>query len=207
MPINRRDFFAMLGGKMPTRSQGRADDFTPRSPELHILSRLTWGVTPKDIEAIGQMGITGYIEWQLNPENIPDPVVDDFLSKRQILSMPTTQLRAIADDQYGFVYATMLWARLFRATYSERQLYELMVEFWTDHFNVPLQDYLTEKTIDDREVIRKHALGNFRDLLFASAQSPAMLMYLDNDVSDKEHPNENYARELMELHTLGVNGG
>lgn len=207
MPINRRDFFAMLGGRMPTRSQGRADDFMPRSPELHVLSRLTWGVTPKDVEAIQQMGIEGYIEWQLNPEAISDPRIDDFISKRQILNMPTTQLRAIADEQYGFVYSTVLWARLFRATYSERQLYELMVEFWTDHFNIPLQDYLTEKTIDDREVIRKHALGNFRDLLFASAQSAAMLMYLDNDVSDKEHPNENYARELMELHTLGVNGG
>jgi hypothetical protein len=207
MPINRRDFFAMLGGKMPTQSQGRADDFSPRSPELHVLSRLTWGITPEDVERITQMGIREYIEWQLNYEAIPDPKIDDFMSKRQILSMPATQLSQVANMQYGFVYTTMLWARLYRATYSERQLYEMMVEFWTDHFNIPLSDYLTEKIIDDREVIRKHALGNFRDLLFASAKSPAMLMYLDNDVSDKEHPNENYARELMELHTLGVNGG
>ena len=209
MPINRRDFFAMLGGIKPTTTpnQAVADDFSPRSPELHILSRLTWGVTPKDVANIQQMGIEGYIEWQLNPDSIPDPLVDDFMSKRQVLSMSTTQLRQIANEQYGFVIGNMLWARLYRATYSERQLHELMVEFWTDHFNIPLQDYLTEKIIDDREVIRKHALGNFRQLLFASAQSPAMLMYLDNDVSDKEHPNENYARELMELHTLGVNGG
>lgn len=192
---------------MPTHHQGRADDFIPRSPELHVLSRITWGVTPRDVERIRQMGIREYIEWQLNPEAIPDPVVDDFMLKRQILSMSAAQLRPIAEQQYGFVYTTLLWARLFRAAYSERQLYEMMVEFWTDHFNIPLEDYLTEKTIDDREVIRKHAMGNFRDLLFASAQSPAMLMYLDNDVSDKEHPNENYARELMELHTLGVNGG
>jgi uncharacterized protein (DUF1800 family) len=208
MPVSRRDFFAMLGGVAPvTPNQAGGDDFSPRSPELHVLSRLTWGVTPHDIANIQQMGIQDYIEWQLNPEAIPDPRVDEFMSRRQILSMSATELRRVADEQYGFVLTNMLWGRLFRATHSERQLYERMVEFWTDHFNIPLQDFLTEKTIDDREVIRKHALGNFRDLLFASAQSPAMLMYLDNDVSDKEHPNENYARELMELHTLGVSGG
>ncbi len=208
MPINRRDFFAMLGGVTPVApNQAGGDDFSPRSPELHVLSRLTWGVTPADIANIQQMGMEGYIEWQLNPEAIPDPRVDEFMSRRQVLSMSATELRRIADEQYGFVLTNVLWARLFRATHSERQLYERIVEFWTDHFNIPLQDFLTEKTIDDREVIRKHALGNFRDLLFASAQSPAMLMYLDNDVSDKEHPNENYARELMELHTLGVSGG
>ncbi|HRF97759.1 MAG TPA: DUF1800 family protein [Aggregatilineales bacterium] len=194
MPVNRRDFFAMLGGVAPAKpNQAVADDFSPRSPELHVLSRLTWGVTPQDVTNIQQMGIEGYIEWQLAPETIPDPRIDDFMSKRQVLSMNALELSQIANSQYGFVFSNMLWARLFRATYSERQLHELMVEFWTDHFNIPLQDYLTEKIIDDREVIRKHALGNFRQLLFASAQSPAMLMYLDNDVSDKEHPNENYA--------------
>jgi uncharacterized protein (DUF1800 family) len=61
--------------------------------------------------------------------------------------------------------------------------------------------------VDDREVIRKHALGSFHDLVWASAHSPAMLTYLDNQANEKSHPNENYARELMELHTLGVNGG
>jgi uncharacterized protein (DUF1800 family) len=61
--------------------------------------------------------------------------------------------------------------------------------------------------VDDREVIRKHALGSFRDLVFASAHSPAMLVYLDNQANEKSHPNENYARELMELHTLGVDSG
>ena len=63
------------------------------------------------------------------------------------------------------------------------------------------------KIVDDRDVIRPYALGNFRDLLGASAQSPAMLLYLDNISNEKSHPNENYARELLELHTLGVDGG
>jgi len=84
-----------------------------------------------------------------------------------------------------------------------------MVEFWSDHFNIHLVNGLgpTLKPIDDRQVIREHALGNFRDLLHASAKSPAMLFYLDNFFNQAVAPNENYARELMELHTLGVDGG
>src|SRR6185295_10677947 len=63
------------------------------------------------------------------------------------------------------------------------------------------------KTVDDRQVTRKNALGSFRDLIWASAHSPAMMVYLDNQANHKGAPNENYARELMELHTLGVDGG
>jgi uncharacterized protein (DUF1800 family) len=100
-------------------------------------------------------------------------------------------------------------ATLVRQVYSPRQLYEIMVEFWSDHFNISVDkgDCWYLKTVDDREVIRKHALGNFHDLLSASAHSPAMLVYLDNQANDKSHPNENYAREVMELHTLSVQGG
>ncbi|MCA1554878.1 MAG: DUF1800 domain-containing protein, partial [Chloroflexi bacterium] len=100
-------------------------------------------------------------------------------------------------------------ATLLRAVYSERQLFELMVDFWSNHFNIYIGKESDKwmKTVDDREVIRKHALGKFKDMLTASAKSPAMLEYLDNRVSVKGKPNENYAREIMELHTLGVDGG
>jgi uncharacterized protein (DUF1800 family) len=101
---------------------------------------------------------------------------------------------------------------LFRAIHSERQLYELMVGFWSDHFNIDMTvgpiPFL--KGTDEREVIRPHALGRFADLLAASAASPAMLYYLDNAASRADGdniPNENYARELLELHTVGVDGG
>ena len=89
-----------------------------------------------------------------------------------------------------------------------------MVEFWNDHFNVSqlkAEDSWL-KTVDDR-LVRQHALGKFRDLLSASAHRPAMLFYLDNDKNRKRDPatgagpNENYARELLELHTLGIGGG
>ncbi|HEU4767948.1 MAG TPA: DUF1800 domain-containing protein, partial [Pyrinomonadaceae bacterium] len=122
------------------------------------------------------------------------------------------------------IMAELQASRILRAVYSERQLHEVMVDFWTNHFNV-----FAGKGADrwllpayDRDTIRPHAMGKFGALLQATAQSPAMLFYLDNfqSVSPNMRPrplanpqqqrrgiNENYARELMELHTLGVDGG
>ena len=114
------------------------------------------------------------------------------------------------------VIADIEEAKLLRALYSERQLQEVLVDFWFNHFNVfagkgATRNYLTEY---EREAIRPYVLGNFRDMLEATAKSPAMLFYLDNwqNVSaegtrTQRGINENYARELMELHTLGVDGG
>ena len=97
-------------------------------------------------------------------------------------------------------------AYLLRAIYSPAQLYEIMVDFWSNHFNIDQNknECAWLKTVDDRDVIRPHALGNFYDLLSASAHSPAMLIYLDNQQNYTGNPNENYARELFELHTLGA---
>jgi uncharacterized protein (DUF1800 family) len=127
------------------------------------------------------------------------------------------------------VVAELQQAKVLRAVYSERQLEEVMTDFWFNHFNVFIfkdQDqYLV--TTYERDVIRPYALGKFHDLLLATAKSPAMLFYLDNWVSigpnsqagggkpgQPPNPNaplrglnENYGRELMELHTLGVDGG
>jgi uncharacterized protein (DUF1800 family) len=128
-------------------------------------------------------------------------------------------VRAFANPA-GVVASELQQAKVVRAIYSERQLLEVMTDFWFNHFNVYQfkdQDiYYT--TAFDRDVIRPHAFGKFYDLLVATAQSPAMLMYLDNWLSIGPHSeaagkngqsglNENYARELMELHTLGVDGG
>ncbi len=114
--------------------------------------------------------------------------------------------------------------KLARAVSSKRQLQEVLVDFWGNHFNVDVKkaQVRTLKIRDDRDVIRAHVFGTFRELLGASAHSPAMLVYLDNARSTREFPvratkraqgqkrgglNENYGRELMELHTLGVDGG
>ncbi len=136
------------------------------------------------------------------------------------------------DKGYGRprdVYLELATDRLLRATYSERQLQEVMVDFWSNHFNVYAKKNVSQWYLPayDRDTIRPHALGKFRDLLLATARSPAMLYYLDNyqsvspeaNLAGRLHANakrasklpdginENYARELMELHTLGVDGG
>jgi uncharacterized protein (DUF1800 family) len=120
------------------------------------------------------------------------------------------------------VVAELTAQKILRAVYSDRQLEEVLTDFWFNHFNVfagkgQTRIYLTEY---ERDAIRPHVLGHFRELLEATAKSPAMLFYLDNarsadpsfaKVAAKENLptgiNENYARELMELHTLGVDGG
>jgi uncharacterized protein (DUF1800 family) len=86
-------------------------------------------------------------------------------------------------------------------------LFERLVEFWSDHFNISMQKVGYLKVVDDSQVIRQYAMSTFPQLLKASAHSPAMLDYLDQQMSTKAAPNQNYAREIMELHTLGVNGG
>ena len=100
-------------------------------------------------------------------------------------------------------------ATLARAAWSERQLFEVMVDFWSNHLNVtnPSSDVWYCRHDWDRTVIRAHALGRFEDMLVASTQHPAMLLYLNNAESNKDLPNENYGRELLELHTVSVDAG
>ncbi len=96
-----------------------------------------------------------------------------------------------------------------RATWSKRQLFEVMVDFWSNHLNVanPSDNVWWSRHDYDRNVIRRHALGKFSDMLAASATHPAMMTYLNNAESTKDNPNENYGRELLELHTVGVDAG
>jgi uncharacterized protein (DUF1800 family) len=198
------------------------------------------------------MGVDKWIEHQLAPETIEDPVVSTALAAmptwtRPIAEIPNTltlftpapvkppppplatvrttleQVRAEPArnvDSLAKAFLVTVQSRatildqfnagkIIRAEHSERQLYELMVDFWENHFSVytgkmPSQTALIAY---ERESIRPFALGKFRDLLGAVAHSPAMMNYLDNYLSTKRGLNENYARELMELHTLGVDGG
>ena len=147
---------------------------------------------------------------------------------RLLADLPPDQREAFLamNGPVNVVIGELQQAKLLRALYSERQLQEVMTDFWFNHFNIYLNkdadQYLV--TAYERDVIRAHALGKFKDLLVATAQSPAMLFYLDNWLSmgpkspaavaaNKGKPgqaaglNENYGRELMELHTLSVNGG
>jgi len=182
----------------------------------HVLNRCTFGARPGDRESLLRLGATAdaavnaWIEAQLHPERTGDEAPAQALRRFAHLMEPAGELyeykpRVLLRD---FVCATVL-----RAVLSRRQLEEVMVELWTDHFNIDISkgDCAWLKVADDHEVIRRHALGRFRDLLRASATSPAMLWYLDGRVNRYaragDRPNENYARELLELHTVGVHGG
>jgi uncharacterized protein (DUF1800 family) len=178
------------------------------------LNRLTFGPRVEERARFLEIGLQAWIEEQLAHESLDDLGCEIRLSPFKTLKLAANELEAISNglfDNYDRDTAPgeLRQATLIRQIYSRRQLYEVMVEFWSDHFNIFVEKgtcfYL--KTVDDREVIRKHALGSFRDLVWASAHSPAMLIYLDNQANEKGAPNENYARELMELHTLGVDGG
>ena len=138
---------------------------------------------------------------------IDDQANDLLVRNLTVYNMDVSQL---VEQEQKDASVELIGSTILRALYSKRQLYEAMVEFWSDHFNIYLRknQYMPMlKVVDDRDAIRPHALGKFRDLLWASAKSPAMLVYLDNIQNELSHPNENYARELLELHTLGVHGG
>lgn len=191
-----------------------ADFRPPASNEIdsvsHILNRVTFGPRRGDYQRVKSMGVEAYIEEQLDHESIGDRSCNWKVAKLESLYEPAGELYEFNERR---LLADLTRNKLLRAVYSRRQLYEVMVDFWTDHFNIVSEkgDCKWLKTADDRDVIRAFALGNFRDLVRASALSPAMLIYLDghaNKVVDPgDKPNENYARELMELHTLGVHGG
>ncbi len=180
-------------------------------PASHALNRLTFGSSPGDHARVSARGVSAFIEEQLTPENIDDSLCDRATAR--FSDMWNEPLGEQYDAEPEALPPVLRRVTLLRAIYSERQLFEVMCEFWSDHFNIDpgKGDCRWTKPADDADVIRKHALGNFRDLLRASALSPAMLWYLDGRANVKrkpgDKPNENYARELMELHTLGVHGG
>ncbi|HAV75840.1 MAG TPA: hypothetical protein DCX53_00645 [Anaerolineae bacterium] len=228
MALSRRDFLKL--GALVTASAAlsscapayrRLTGGLPTVPWAAInasdflaLNRITFGPRVEERARFSEIGLQAYIEEQLDFESMDDFACDLQLSSFNTLDMDANGLEGISNalfENYDRekVPNELRQATLIRQLYSRRQLYEVMVEFWSDHFNIFVEKgncfYL--KTVDDREVIRKHALGNFRDLVWASAHSPAMLVYLDNQSNHKGAPNENYARELMELHTLGVDGG
>ncbi|MHB8536136.1 MAG: DUF1800 domain-containing protein [Sulfuricaulis sp.] len=216
-----------------------ATGIQPDLKVLHVLNRLTYGPAPGDVQKVRAMGVEKFIRMQLDPESIPLPSrLQQQLDTLDTLRMdpvelfreygpprpgknhkPDPEAVKAARQRARVIVEQAVQARLWRATESPRQLQELMVDFWFNHFNVYAPKGLDHLWIGayEEQAIRPYALGHFRDLLGATAHHPAMLFYLDNwqnTAPDSpgargrfEGINENYARELMELHTLGVNGG
>jgi uncharacterized protein (DUF1800 family) len=231
----------------------RAASLTPEQQAVHVLNRLAFGPKPGDIARVTQMGVQRYIDGQLNagalayPAELTGRLASLDAANRsagEVLGKFVELQKAARNDDEGAkqrrragltaIALETAEARVLRAIDSPRQLEEVMVDFWYNHFNV-----FSGKGVDralvasyERDAIRPYVLGSFRDLLGASAKHPAMLYYLDNYLSTSAdytpgrvrsaltammQPtapkakarglNENYARELMELHTLGVDGG
>jgi len=178
-----------------------------RARLLRLMNRAGYGPRPGELDRAAEMGYEDYLEQQLHPQDVDDAPGDLVTHHLSLYQLDVGQL---INWDYKDVSRELIAATLARALYSRRHLYESVVGFWSDHFSIYLgkdkhMPFL--KLVDDRDAIRPHALGSFRDLLGASASSPAMLFYLDNQENFAGAPNENYARELMELHTLGVDGG
>jgi uncharacterized protein (DUF1800 family) len=181
-----------------------------RDPVLHLLRRATFGPTPQDVADVKQAGIDAWLDRQLNPGAVEDPGGDAVTRMYPYLAMDIRQLRAsVPDDKRNDPSRQLGRATIGRQIWSSRQLQEVMVDFWANHLNIqnPFDGGWDNRTDWDRTVIRAHALGKFSDMLHASARHPAMLRYLDNAASDKRSVNENYGRELLELHTVGIDGG
>ena len=253
-------------------AQAPSQSLTPRDSAFHALNRLAYGARPGEADSIARVGVMRWIERQLDADHVPDPrlaarerefkILDydradlagryrDAVRERQRLQREAAangdsmRLRGSAPmREFRELGGELQQLAIVRAALSERQLREVMVDFWTNHFNVFVgkgaDRFLLPSYIE--ETIRPRALGNFEDLLIATARSPAMLFYLDNAQSvapgsapprpfmspfrrrrfgmnetnaerqQRQRPqptgiNENYARELLELHTLGVDGG
>ena len=229
MSLTRRDFFktsglaaVALGVTASGVANARSDSARTRpairwrgapaggdvDPALHLLRRASFGPARAELRRVRAMGVDAWIEEQLAPDAIDDSRLEDRLARRyETLAMSPPELQAL--DDFPHIRSELYAATLERAVYSQRQLLQVMVDYWSNHFSVNIFNGSVRilKTVEDREVMRKQAFSPFRQMLGADAHSPAMLIYLDNATSTSDAPNENYARELMELHTLGVDGG
>ena len=198
----------------------------------HLLNRIGFGPRLGDVQRIQEIGPEKYLEQQLHPDRIDDNVCDSSLLNLASIRMSTPelirryqpprrarqlqargrdpQMRPMTVEVPQQLLQDLQAQKLIRAVHSQRQLQEVMTDFWFNHFNVfwnkNADRWLT--TNYEKDAIRPHVLGKFKDLLMATAKNPAMLFYLDNHLSSSiKGINENYGRELMELHTLGVDGG
>ncbi len=191
------------------------------------LNRLTFGIRPGDVDVFNSLGandderLFNFVTQQLNPDSIDDSEFEarynaagfetlhktheqlyfDHIVNNQYDSNDNAYWEWYSKPAYELVDATLL-----RAVYSKKQLFEILTDFWHNHFNVYFwqDDGVPLLVSYNRDVLRKHALGNFRQMLEAVATHPSMLYYLNQNNSNDAGPNENFARELFELHTLGA---
>ena len=196
-------------------------DLSDREKIIHMLNRLSYGPRPGEVDHIlKEEGIASWVKKQLAPDSIEDSALEKnveskfpWADKTSIIDMRKhAPEEGRGDRTYKSVKDVLPSLVLTRAVESNRRFKEVIVDFWRNHFCIDMGDdqqksrRWTSGHYED-QVIRKLAFGKFKEMLFASARHPAMLEYLDNQLSRKDNWNENYAREVMELHTLGADRG
>jgi uncharacterized protein (DUF1800 family) len=206
----------------------------PSAHDLALLNRITWGQSAGAADSLQKLGPRAWLDRQLRPQasDRPPAEVQAQIDALPIARTPMADLvvqmnaqiqaankltdpdqKKLAQQAYQQAMTDLgkqaATRELLRDLYSPDQLQEQMTWFWLNHFNVHMYKRDIRAMVGDYEdqAIRPHALGKFRDLLEATLRHPAMLRYLDNDQNAANHINENYAREIMELHTLGVGSG
>jgi uncharacterized protein (DUF1800 family) len=183
-------------GLLPT--QELSYSHLPYDESAHLLRRATFGSTSAEIQESVRLGLTGTTDRLLHEEDIDDPIDDDAIMEKAS-AMSYDQFQHVFEDQVQANTVRIWWA--YRMIASPRQLTEKMVLFWHNHFTSNDND--GDLMYGQNQIFRKHALGNFRTLTLAVSKNAEMLRYLSGDQNYKAHPNENYARELMELFTCG----
>jgi len=214
-----------MADRNPHTSSGVCTDTLSPPADLRIIAHTRSGVgsCTRDNQSWWNLPGTSreksasWVALQLEPGRIDDSECDQRLEGLTTLNKPIEQLwldhyrnAPEGDQKYTVIYRPVeevKAATLLRAVYSKRQLQEVLADFWHNHFNVSpdrSEEIAPGFPSYDRDVIRRHLLGNFREMLEAVATHPAMLFYLDNTENSRNGPNENWARELFELHTLGA---
>jgi uncharacterized protein (DUF1800 family) len=198
---------ATVGGR--SAAAAPAAPLLSADPIAHLLRRATFGATPASLAEATKLGVAGWLDRQLDPAKIDDAACDAVLARLPLAGADIATARAKLKVHSYDGFKELGRATVARAAWSNRQLFETTVAFWANHLHVaaPSSGVWDSRMDYDRQVIRKHAFGKFADMLKASMRHPAMLTYLDNKSSTKANPNENYARELMELHTVGMTYG
>lgn len=198
------------------------------TPDLlhRVLTKMAFGPSDELVNHVNQLPgantqakIMAYINEQLNPDLINDSACNQMLtsangfttlnkSRQQLFQEHARRPDGVDIPWPKFVrpIQEVIYAAFIRGIHSKRQLLEMMADFWHNHFNIYSDAYGVQPMFVhyDRDVIRANALGNFRQMLYQVTRSTCMLIYLNNGSNEQSAPNENYAREVMELHTLGA---
>lgn len=194
-----------LAAATPASAAGPGD-LLSADPVAHLLRRATFGATPATLAEATKLGVSGWLDRQLAPARIDDAVCDELTGRLPLAHAGVAQVRGALKSGSYQAFAQLGRSIVARAVWSNRQLFETTAGFWANHLHIaaPSSGVWDSRGDYDKQVTRKHTFGRFADMLRASARHPAMLTYLDQRSSAKAQPNENYARELMELHTVGM---